>query len=264
MRRAVVDEVVVFVGDALVHKLLFDEVHKWHGRVVGHAHHRRTSLAIAAPIGIVGHFRRFHHSHGVEGRARGKAAHALAFTGRRTLHARQAVQLHRVVDHAAEEQQLLLRCRQLLITSDAPGVVAIEPLEGCVVGHEERLRTRLAQHFSITQIVDQANSVLIVALFRQPTVDARTPSFGSALIQIILTARTQNPRADQHRSGGSQHPKSQTSAGMSSGFHSLTVFVHIFVFGYFGFLRQLCFHGAKLHKKYARDILICSHCFAFR
>ena len=234
---AVVDEVVVGIGDALVDQLLLDEVHQWHRGVIGHADHRGTTFTIATPVRVVGHLRGFDDTHRVEGCARRKAAHALSFAGRCALNTRQTVQLHRVVNHAAEEQQFLLRGSEALIAPHTPKVVTVEALKGGIVGHKERLRTCLAQHFPIAKIVNQANGVLVVALLGQPTVDARSPSLWSALIQIILTARTQHASTSNQRGGSSQQPQPKASAG----FHFVIEFAHILVLNDIHFSRQIVF-----------------------
>ena len=108
MCLVVVDEVVVLVGDALVGQLLLNELHQGHRCLVVHTHHVVAAFTVTCPIGIVGHFLGFQHTHRVVDGARGIAAHALTLTRRRTLDIRETVQLNRVVNHAAIEQQLLL------------------------------------------------------------------------------------------------------------------------------------------------------------
>ena len=108
LRGVVVEEVVVTIGDTLVDELFLDKLHQGHGRIVGHAHHGLPRSLVASPIRIIRHLLCREHGHGVEGRAGGESPHTLTLPRGCSLHARQTVQLHRVVHHAAKQQQFFL------------------------------------------------------------------------------------------------------------------------------------------------------------
>ena len=191
MCLVVVDEVVVLIGDALVGQLLLNELHQRHRRLVVHADHAVATFTVTGPIGVVGHFLGFQHTHRIVDGAGGIAAHALTFTGRRSLDTRQVIQLNRVVNHTAVKQQLLLRHRQVAVATDAPAVVLVETFVGSVIGHEERLRTGLGQHFAVAQFVNQPHRCRVVVVIAQPTIDAFAPAFRGFLIQVVVRARRQ-------------------------------------------------------------------------
>ena len=102
-----------------------------------------------------------------------------------------------IVDHRIVEQHLFLRQAQLVVGTHAPGI-GLEPLlVRVVVGHKERLRTRLAEHRSLPQVVDQAEHRGVVPVFAQPLVDGVAQPFGLTFEQAVV-ARLKSERASQH------------------------------------------------------------------
>ena len=216
---AIEQEIVVVIRDAVVGEPLLNELQQRHLGIVCHTDDGLTGITQTVPVTAGRHLLRRNDSHRVELRRRSETTHTLTLLGRVTLHTGQGVELHRVVHHAAEEQQLLLRSGKLAVVAYSPAVVRVEPVVSGVIGHKQRLRTRLGQHFTVAKVIDHAHRVGVVALLVEPTVDARTPAIGSTLIQVVFFTRRESTTTCQQHSR-SQHPMPATFPESSFGFHT--------------------------------------------
>ena len=134
------------------------EVHHGRSRVVTEDGHTLLYSplgifrAVVCPIFIVRHVSLPQIGHRVVEGHRSVAAHHR--TRRRFIARRRGHQLNEVstIDHRRVKQQFLLRSGQIVVGLDAPLVVGEEPREGLVVGHEERLATRQAQHTCVFRL----------------------------------------------------------------------------------------------------------------
>ena len=227
VRGVVVEEVIVVIRDLLVGHVTLNEVNHGRGRHVVH-HHQVVTVAVELPVGGVGDVLLLQHRHGVVDGERRRTAHAVALDG--ALRAGECLHLVAVVDHAAEEQHLLLGGGETFVALHAPLVVTAKPVVGLVVGHEERLRTRLGQHVAVAKIVNQTHRVGELALLVEPAIDAGSPAFGDLLVEVVLCARRQcRSTSQQHASSGQRQALPRLS-DLSFGFH-------------YGCYVKLCFSG---------------------
>ena len=119
-----------------------------------------------------------------------QSAHGLAFFGGIAAHVRHERNEVGIVDHGIVQHELLSCFRHLLIRANAPLVGGIPLLERIVVSREERLRTCLAQHVCLPEVVNEAQHVGVLSFFLQPLVDrVAQPSrlSGEHFVVFILT-----------------------------------------------------------------------------
>ena len=145
-------------------------------------------VLVFRPKRCVGHLRRIDPRDRVEDRCCSFTAHALALHRRIATHITQQFHQIGIVHHRTVEHQFLLSICQVLILAHAPCVRFEKGIINSIFGYKECFTTSLAEHFYLSQIVNEPQRVLVVAFLCQTVID-RIAKPSGLVHQFIFVAR---------------------------------------------------------------------------